>query len=837
MPSANEIAVLVRDSRPEKLTEITTADVKIRQRERLTPEEAETLTTLHQAAEPRSPVQQQVRERLVELDREDKQLSQDRRGVTLLVKELQERISSSIGERDPYWEQWYDSRGRPLEESTAVGRSPKLYEYIDGLNKLYEEWRSKEIAADIAKLEKFEATLRELDARETAILKERLTLKVSAAQQLAAHKQREQLPAVPSATHAVEHVFERVSVAKTYEVKTAALRHGRGRVDLGEIKSTFTAQVESGEMLLARGEVATKGSLERERRLVALINEGIGQHEPLGGRNFVVSDRLKPEQKAAVSGVLESHDFAINLRGAAGTGKTTTLEELHRGLQESKRNVMAVAPTASAVEELQRVGFRNAMTISRLLADPKQQHALTGHVLIMDEAGMVGSKDMEAVLQLAKAKNARLVFSGDTAQIKSVLEGDALRVLERESSLRSLSLMAVQRQTNQQYKTAIQKFRQYPKEGFALLNEMEAIREVDWRLRSQEVAQAFREQSAGVNSKGKPRQVMVIAATHDEIKNVTFAIRKDLKRNGKIAQEGELFVQHTALGWTEAQKKQAKNYQPGQVIEFHKAVKAVADKHETVEVVRADRTGITVRRANGSEDLIAKKNAPSFHVYEREQIEVTAGDKLLLQSNWRDKHFSATNGELVTVKHARKGVITLEDGRKLPAEYRQFSHGYAVTPHRSQGKTIDVPIIAAEEMNHNLFYVAISRGREKLVVITSDVQRLEESVAGSGQSPICDRVGQTGNQARHQAGRCACLSISAVPAAAGSPLQNRRPIMSSPTTTPTATRKHHQSVRTGSSQRTKSRTRKTWWSSSESTCLCFRTFAWSGPRATTTALS
>ena len=103
-----------------------------------------------------------------------------------------------------------------------------------------------------------------------------------------------------------------------------------------------------------------------------------------------------------------------------------------------------------------------------------------------------------------------------------------------------------------------------------------------------------------------------------------------------------------------------------------------------------------------------------------------------MQSNWRDKHFSATNGELVTVKQARKGVITLEDGRKLPAEYRQFSHGYAVTPHRSQGKTIDVPIIAAEEMNHNLFYVAISRGREDLVVITSDVQRLEESVAGSG---------------------------------------------------------------------------------------------------------
>ena len=39
-PSNNEIAILVRDTRPEKLTEITTAEVKASQRARLSPEEA-----------------------------------------------------------------------------------------------------------------------------------------------------------------------------------------------------------------------------------------------------------------------------------------------------------------------------------------------------------------------------------------------------------------------------------------------------------------------------------------------------------------------------------------------------------------------------------------------------------------------------------------------------------------------------------------------------------------------------------------------------------------------------------------------------------------------------
>ena len=125
----------------------------------------------------------------------------------------------------------------------------------------------------------------------------------------------------------------------------------------------------------------------------------------LGGRgSFLVSDRLRPEQKAAVLAVLDSRDLAINLRGAAGTGKTATLQELRRALDEARRNVIAIAPTASAVEELQKVGFKDAVTIARLLADAKQRSELAGHIVIVDEAGMVASKDMAELIDLAKAK-------------------------------------------------------------------------------------------------------------------------------------------------------------------------------------------------------------------------------------------------------------------------------------------------------------------------------------------------------------------------------------------------------------------------------------------------
>ncbi|MGA7409700.1 MAG: AAA family ATPase [Bryobacteraceae bacterium] len=116
---------------------------------------------------------------------------------------------------------------------------------------------------------------------------------------------------------------------------------------MAELKLALSADAATGSILTAGGEVATRESLERERKMVATINEGIGQYQPLAcSFDFVVSDRLRPEQKTAVLAVLESCDLAVSLRGAAGTGKTATLNELHRGLQESRRDVMAAAPTA-----------------------------------------------------------------------------------------------------------------------------------------------------------------------------------------------------------------------------------------------------------------------------------------------------------------------------------------------------------------------------------------------------------------------------------------------------------------------------------------------------------
>jgi hypothetical protein len=99
-----------------------------------------------------------------------------------------------------------------------------------------------------------------------------------------------------------------------------------------------------------------------------------------------------------------------------------------------------------------------------------------------------------------------------------------------------------------------------------------------------------------------------------------------------------------------------------------------------------------------------------------------------LQSNWKTKEFKATNGELVTVASIDASAIRLRDGRQLPAAYKQFSSGYVVTANKGQAKTVDAAVVVAQRMPHDKLYVAVTRPRETVTVITSDSIGLQESI-------------------------------------------------------------------------------------------------------------
>jgi ATP-dependent exoDNAse (exonuclease V) alpha subunit len=562
-------------------------------------------------------------------------------------------------------------------------------------------------------------------------------------------------PEVDSLQHAKDHLFERRSVVYDHELLTEALRYARGRVNLAELRGALEIEKSQRAVIHANDRLATHESLEREQRMVAMVNHGIEQRGRLGSTNeFRPAEHLRDEQKRAVEQILDSRDFAINLRGAAGTGKTATLQEIDRGLREAGREVAAVAPTRSAVEELQKVGFRDAMTVSRLLGDETAQSALRGKVLIIDEAGMISGRQMEGVLRLAEQHMARVVFSGDTRQIQSVEASDALRILERESQMKSVSLTGVQRQTHAQYRDAIQTLRQAPEQGFEKLERLGAVHEVPFVERGRAVADLYREMTADPS-----RRVVVVAPRHEEIGRVTRAIRNDLSERGHFGQSVTM-DRYVPLQWTGAQKRDLANYREGQVLVVHRAARGM-EKHESLTVSRVDSGAVIARNQRGEERNFTPAQTRCFSVHERQSIDIAPGDRLMLTANRRDAGFRATNGELVSVRGIERGCIQLEDGRTLPANYHQFDHGYAITAHRSQGKTVDGVILSADAMKQELFYVGASRGRSEIAIVTSDREQLRKSLGISSVRPSATELAR--EQAQIHGGQEHGLALSAIP--------------------------------------------------------------------------
>jgi hypothetical protein len=153
-----------------------------------------------------------------------------------------------------------------------------------------------------------------------------------------------------------------------------------------------------------------------------------------------------------------------------------------------------------------------------------------------------------------------------------------------------------------------------------------------------------------------------------------------------------------------------------------------------VEVMATVENGLRVRRPDGTEvNFIPASTASSFDVGEARELRVAAGDWLLLQAN-HGKEF--INGERVQVRDIRLGRIALTDGRVLPGEFNAFTHGYAVTSHSSQSKTVDEVLLVASSksfaaVNREQFYVSISRGRERVHVFTDDAELLARRVTDS----------------------------------------------------------------------------------------------------------
>ena len=116
--------------------------------------------------------------------------------------------------------------------------------------------------------------------------------------------------------------------------------------------------------------------------------------------------------------------------GRAGTGKTFALGIARHAWQLDGHRLLAAAPTGIATMSLQGEGFEDA-TCDRLLGDldrgTEQLDART--VLVVDEAGMVGTRKLGRLLEHAHQAQAKVVLVGDDRQLAAIDAGGGFRAL------------------------------------------------------------------------------------------------------------------------------------------------------------------------------------------------------------------------------------------------------------------------------------------------------------------------------------------------------------------------------------------------------------------------
>ncbi|MCB0561427.1 MAG: relaxase domain-containing protein, partial [Phaeodactylibacter sp.] len=548
------------------------------------------------------------------------------------------------------------------------------------------------------------------------------------------------------------HLFQRKSVVKDYLLKAEALKRGYGDILPEDVRQAvdqggFHQREVNGHNLLT-----TREAVEEEVQLLACVREGRGREFPLNAGYTPKAEYLNEEQRAAIKHALTDTNHVTIIAGGAGTGKTTLMKEVRDGIEARGKKFIGFAPSAAASRGVMREeGFDKADTLAQLLHNPKMQEQCRDSVIWVDEAGLVGVKDMNKLFAIAKQQKARLLLTGDSRQHSSVAAGDALRILEQEAGIPVARVRKIQRQNrNLSYKMAVGMAAEGKADAALLkLDRMGDVVEIaDGSQRLERLVGDYAASAADGKS------ALIVSPTHIEGRNVTDALRQRLKRDGQLAEEERTFLQLKNTSWTEEHKTDPYHYRAGNqalALEFHQNAEGHR-KGERWQVEQNDLPqlhSIAARGAKGERQQIDLQQAERFTVYRQQELPLAAGDRIRVTKGGKTREGTrVNNGDIFTVTgFTRAGHIKLHTGRTLDKEFGHLTHGYVTTSHSSQGKTVDHVFIAQSSQSvpassQQQFYVSISRGRERARIYTDDKRALERAVTRDDQRMTAREVAE-----------------------------------------------------------------------------------------------
>ena len=439
-----------------------------------------------------------------------------------------------------------------------------------------------------------------------------------------------------------------------------------------------------------------------------------GSNEYIEG-NFAY---LAKEQKEAVLGLTQEQSLAV-LVGRAGAGKTTTLRAVSEIYQNAGYRVIGASLSAMAAENLeQEAGIKAATLHSWLYKWDRYQAAsekflsfdsvieegvfkqldwykdlkhfesskLTKDtVLIVDEAGMVGTRQWGELLTHVKRSGAKLIAVGDDNQFKAIEAGDFFRELkgqaaqhiqDQNSQITNLfSLQEIRRQQHSWMREASHQLAELNIfEGLSTYEQHGYVQQTSRANLSEDIATYYLNKfKAGFSE--EQQTGLVLAFTNAQTNSINQAIREQLKQEGMIGKEDLV-------------KLNGQNFALGDRIVFL--------KNDKTRLIITDADGVIQPEKsikNGTSGVIQGVNSD--------------GDIIV-----------ALKDNLFTLITCNQQIPKVAIGQPLPEPIREYNythiaHGYAVTTHKSQGQTVDFTIVAvSKHMDAKGLYVAMTRHRD-----------------------------------------------------------------------------------------------------------------------------